>query len=111
MLHRTLVSGINYPKSAAAMCTIWLISRIPYTIGYASGEPHKVRFQKCLVVNIVLKSHEAEGNVVPFFNYYPVWYVLPLKHGLKLLSEIVSRFTRGQYLPRCNSLALGLRAS
>jgi len=37
----TIVSGINYPKSAAAMCTIWIASRIPYTIGYASGDPGK----------------------------------------------------------------------
>lgn len=55
-LSRTMVSGINYPKSAAAMCVIWIASRVPYTMGYASGDPDKVRFQGYLTANRILKS-------------------------------------------------------
>ncbi|KAK7433648.1 hypothetical protein VKT23_020654 [Stygiomarasmius scandens] len=37
----TLAAGIKYPTFAAAACGIWVLSRVLYTRGYASGYPER----------------------------------------------------------------------
>ncbi|XP_006460638.1 hypothetical protein AGABI2DRAFT_192272 [Agaricus bisporus var. bisporus H97] len=33
------ITGLEYPRIAAGICVVWTLSRIPYTIGYMSGDP------------------------------------------------------------------------
>ena len=35
----TLISALKFPKVAAAACLFWSLTRVPYTLGYVSGNP------------------------------------------------------------------------
>ncbi|EGN95831.1 hypothetical protein SERLA73DRAFT_187059 [Serpula lacrymans var. lacrymans S7.3] len=37
----TLVAGVKHPYLAATGCGLWVLSRIPYTLGYTTGDPIK----------------------------------------------------------------------
>ncbi|KAL4254140.1 Membrane associated eicosanoid/glutathione metabolism-like domain superfamily protein [Abortiporus biennis] len=37
----TAIAATRYPVFAAAACSIWVVSRVMYTIGYSTGEPSK----------------------------------------------------------------------
>jgi len=41
VLITTIVTGLKYPKFAAIACGLWSVSRVPYTLGYATGDPSK----------------------------------------------------------------------
>lgn len=43
---RTLISGLKYPILAASACALWSLTRIPYTLGYITGDPKKVRLSE-----------------------------------------------------------------
>ena len=38
----TLVAGLKYPVVAASLCALYLLTRIPYTLGYRTGVPEEV---------------------------------------------------------------------
>ncbi|KAJ6610505.1 hypothetical protein B0H10DRAFT_1811569, partial [Mycena sp. CBHHK59/15] len=38
----TVILGLKYPIAAATALGMWVVSRIAYTVGYASGNPAKV---------------------------------------------------------------------
>jgi len=37
----TVVLGLRHPTLAASALALWVVSRVAYTLGYASGEPSK----------------------------------------------------------------------
>ncbi|KAJ3570010.1 hypothetical protein NP233_g4682 [Leucocoprinus birnbaumii] len=37
----TAITGLEYPILAASVCTFWTLARIPYTLGYLTGDPSK----------------------------------------------------------------------
>ncbi|OSD06244.1 membrane-associated proteins in eicosanoid and glutathione metabolism [Trametes coccinea BRFM310] len=37
----TLIAGLSHPVAAGALCGVWTLTRIFYTIGYATGDPKK----------------------------------------------------------------------
>ncbi|KAI0778744.1 membrane-associated proteins in eicosanoid and glutathione metabolism [Trametes elegans] len=41
VISSTLIAGFSYPVAAASLCGAWALSRILYTIGYATGDPKK----------------------------------------------------------------------
>ncbi|KAI0828940.1 membrane-associated proteins in eicosanoid and glutathione metabolism [Trametes gibbosa] len=41
VISSTLIAGLVHPVAAASLCGIWVLSRIPYTIGYGTGDPKK----------------------------------------------------------------------
>ncbi|KAJ7248639.1 hypothetical protein B0H12DRAFT_1123549 [Mycena haematopus] len=42
LLSTTLITALKYPVPAASALGIWSLSRIGYTLGYATGDPNKV---------------------------------------------------------------------
>ncbi|KAI9509532.1 hypothetical protein F5148DRAFT_746532 [Russula earlei] len=47
----TLIGGLRYPILAAAVCALWSLTRVVYTVRYSSGEPRKVLFLRILPCN------------------------------------------------------------
>jgi hypothetical protein len=41
-LGRTVLAGIQFPKTAGALAAFWSLNRVFYTLGYATGDPAKV---------------------------------------------------------------------
>ncbi|KAI5475690.1 hypothetical protein MNV49_001024 [Pseudohyphozyma bogoriensis] len=39
-----MVSGLEYPKLSAAFGATWVVGRVAYTLGYASGSPNKRQY-------------------------------------------------------------------
>lgn len=37
----SLIAGLSFPRLATGLGVTWLVGRVLYTIGYASGEPSK----------------------------------------------------------------------
>lgn len=59
----TLVIGLKFPVLAASVCGVWSVSRILYTIGYASGNPSKRNLLGSAAVNgIVLIGYVLGGS-------------------------------------------------
>ncbi|KXN90850.1 Microsomal glutathione S-transferase 3, partial [Leucoagaricus sp. SymC.cos] len=42
----TAITGLEYPLIAAGICTFWSLARIPYTLGYITGDPERVRLKQ-----------------------------------------------------------------
>lgn len=38
----TMIAGLKYPVVAASLCATYTLSRVPYTLGYRTGDPNNV---------------------------------------------------------------------
>ena len=45
----TLIAGIKFPAMSAALLGVYTLTRIPYTLGYKTGNPAKVSPRPLLV--------------------------------------------------------------
>lgn len=70
---RTVVLGLKHPAVAASALGAWVLSRIAYTVGYASGIPAKVCiFIKKISARLFLISRiEQRNNLVTQMAYIP----------------------------------------
>jgi len=63
---RTVVLGLKHPAVAASALGAWVLSRIAYTVGYASGIPAKVcilkKNQRAIVSDIANRTAQQFGD-------------------------------------------------
>lgn len=75
----TLIAGLLYPVTAAALCGTWVFARILYTIGYSTGDPEKVGSKRCpfrLIDSDADFDHSATSAVLALLVVYPA----PVSH-------------------------------